>query len=61
MINSIINVDYILYGENDKVLAKGECQARFGEYELLDICNHAGVDMDDVWNVSTTSSSRVAS
>ena len=46
-------VEYILYGEGEKVLAEGKCKARSGDYEWTDICEHAGINIDDVWSVST--------
>lgn len=47
-------VEYKALGENDSVLAEGECNAREGEWEMFDICTHAGIDMDDVWSMETT-------
>ena len=47
-------VEYTIYGENEAVLKQGECFARHGEYEMQDICDHAGIDFDDVWSMETT-------
>jgi hypothetical protein len=47
-------VEYTIYGENDAVLKQGECFARYGEYEMQDICDHANIDFDDVWSMTTT-------
>ena len=47
-------VDYIIYGENDVVIADGSCKARADAWEMQDICDHASVEMDDVWSMETT-------
>lgn len=47
-------VDYIIFGENDSIIATGVCFARVGEWQMQDICDDAGVDMGDVWSMQTT-------
>ncbi len=47
-------VDYKLFGEGEKIIAEGSCVARQNDWEMYDICKHAGVNMDDVWSAETT-------
>lgn len=53
--SELLEVDYILYGENETVLAKGVCAVRDSSYQTSDICIHAGVKFDDVYSVEVIS------
>lgn len=47
-------VQYTIYGENEAILKHGECFARYDEYEMQDICDHASIHIEDVWSLATT-------
>ena len=47
-------VFYTIIGEANKVLAQGECNVANNKWETENICNHANIDIDNLWSLETT-------
>lgn len=46
-------VEYVIFGENDTVLAEGQCEVSDDEHEMSNICKHARIPTDDVYLILT--------